>query len=139
MHLCSTCHNNHGDIRTPNFIIYYLHPVDRISTRTWPAGSNSGARKFLIFRILIGFSSQYEYRYRISTGTPVKIRVYSTVCVLHTCLLDVHSCVCIHMLNLVPRCTPRYLSLGTSERESLRFLGMLLGSTQSVEYVCFYH
>ena len=37
------------------------------------------ARKNLIFRNLTGFSSQYRYRIS-STGTPVKIRVYSTVC-----------------------------------------------------------
>jgi hypothetical protein len=54
-------------------------------------GMRRWARKFLIFRILIGFSSQY--RYRISTGTPVKICVYITVSV-YTC---VHSCVCVHI------------------------------------------
>ena len=46
-------------------------------------GMRRSARKFLIFRILTGFPIQY--RYRISTSTPVKIRVY-------TC---VHSCVCV--------------------------------------------
>jgi hypothetical protein len=65
------------------------------------------ARKNLIFRNLTGFSSQY--RYRISTGTPVKIRAY-------TC---VHSCVCVH----IPLYLSRYkgTSAGTHGRNAFSF------------------
>jgi hypothetical protein len=61
------------------------------------------ARKNLIFRNLTGFSSQY--RYRISTGTPVKIRVY-------TC---VHSCVCVH----IPLYLSRYIGRHTWSKRLL--------------------
>jgi hypothetical protein len=70
------------------------------------------ARKNLIFRILTGFSSQY--RYRISTGTPAKIRVYSCVCT------DVYTAVCVCAQSSLERCvcvhTPWYeYTLGTPQ------------------------